>query len=90
MNILLEAIKIGSPIALAMVILLFVVKEFLKFGKERDKQFMEIFANHIAHNTEAMKEVSERTKQDTEATKENTRVLQELKETLLKINGSKK
>ena len=90
MEILTEVLKVGGPATAIAVILFLTIKEFLKASREKDREVMLLMSNHISHNTEAMKEVSERTKQDTIATKENTRVLQELKETLLKINGNKK
>jgi len=90
MEILTEVLKVGGPATAIAVILFLTIKEFLKFGREKDKEFMVLIINHINHNTEVLKEVSERTKQDTEATKETKEVLQSLKETLLKINGNKK
>ena len=90
MDILTEVLKIGGATTGLAVILFLTIKEFLKFGREKDKEFIALIANHINHNSEVLKEVSERTKQDTEATKETREVLQGLKETLLKINGYKK
>ena len=86
MDILTEILKIGGPTVAIVVILFLTIKEFLKIIKE----LMTLVTNHINHNTEVLKEVSERTKQDTVATKENTTVLQSLEKTLIKVNGNKK
>ena len=90
MGILTEILKIGGPTVAVLVILFLTIKEFLKSDKEKNKEVMNLFSNHINHNTAVLKEVSERTKQDTQATKDTGLVLQSLKETLLKINGFKK
>ena len=86
MDILTEILKIGGPTVAIVVILFLTIKEFLKIINE----LMTLVTNHINHNTEVLKEVSERTKQDTVATKENTTVLQSLEKTLIKVNGNKK
>jgi len=89
MEILLDAIKIGSPTIVLATIFYLIIKELLKGNREREKEVMNIITNHMSHNSEVLKEVSERTKEDTKATKETQQVLQGLKETLLKINGNK-
>jgi len=89
MEILLDAIKIGSPTIVLATIFYLIIKELLKGSREREKEVMNIITNHMSHNSEVLKEVSERTKEDTKATKETQQVLQGLKETLLKINGNK-
>ncbi len=90
MDILLDAIKIGSPTVVISVIFYLIIRDQMKGSSEREKEVMALISNHMNHNSEVLKEVSERTKQDTEATKETREVLQGLKETLLKINGYKK
>ena len=86
MEILTEILKVGGPTVAIQVIVFLTIKEFLKVIRE----LMTLITNHINHNTEVLKEVSERTKHDTIATKETQVVLQGLKETLLRINGNKK
>lgn len=90
MEILTEILKVGGPTTAIAVIFYLVIKELLKGSREREKEVMTLISNHMNHNTEVLKEVSEKTKQDTEATKENTTVLQSLEKTLLKVNGFKK
>ena len=86
MEILTEILKVGGPTVAILVILFLTITEFLKVIRA----LMTLITNHINHNTEVLKEVSERTKHDTIATKETQVVLQGLKETLLRINGNKK
>ena len=90
MDILTEILKVGGPTTAIAIIFYLIIKDQMKGIREREKEVMTLITNHINHNTIALKEVSERTKQDTEATKETAIVLQGLKETLLKVNGFKK
>jgi len=78
MDILTEVLKVGGPTTAISIIFYLIIKDFIK-----------LVSNHMNHNTEALKEVSEIMKQDIEATKETKQVLQGLKETLLKINGNR-
>lgn len=82
-EILIDLIKIGGPSAVALIVLYLIVTKFLWIVNK----FLETLNNHIQHNTKVLTEVSERTQADTSATRENTKVLQELKETLIKLNG---
>jgi len=89
MGLLTEILKIGGPTTAIAVIFYLIIRDQMKGSREREKEVMNMITNHMSHNSEVLKEVSERTKEDTKATKETQQVLQGLKETLLKINGNK-
>ena len=48
-----ELAKIGGPTIVSIIVLLLVVREFLKFVKHQEDNFSEIIKNHLHSDTEA-------------------------------------
>ena len=68
-----EILRIGGPTAAISIVVLFIIKEFLKYMNKRDERFTQLIGNHLNHNTDALNKL--------------TQVVSELSIYIRKLNG---
>ena len=82
-----ELLKIGGPLALALVIIWFIVRAFLKEVSDQRDDFMLVITNHLKHDVELHEKVSDSINRLNEAQRENTSIMKTLM-SFLKKNGT--
>lgn len=70
----LEALKIGGPLALALIVILIIVREFLKWTTNRDTEFTKIITNHIQHDLDLHEKTIEVMNEMKDAQREQSQV----------------